>query len=699
MIKRMLNNVFAVFVIVIVLAIVIPLSGIWGGALIDFLLLINVSVAIIILLMTMYIKETLEFSIFPTILLITTVFRLALSISTTRGILADAFAGRVIETYGNFVMGGNAVVGFIIFVIIVITNFLVITKGAERVSEVAARFTLDAMPGKQMAIDADLNTGAITDEEAKIRRVKIQREADFFGAMDGATKFVKGDAIMSIITALINLIAGGILGMIMMGMTFGDVLNTYFLLTVGDGLSSQIPALLISVATGMVVTRAGTEGSFNADIRHQFTRNPTVMYITGLTVLALMLLPGFPKPILFLLGTSMIFFGFQISRMLKREQLEIAMAAEQAAMDEMEAMPGGAASAGEDGFYRNIDNVFKLLSIEQIEMEFGYSLLHLVDEKSGGSTIERVVLFRKQFATEMGMVFPSVRMRNNPEINPNQYLIKIKGEEVTRGEILTDHYLAIDNGDVTNPVEGIDTIEPAFGIPARWISEDKKVMADVAGYTLIDPVSVMITHLSEVIRTHCHEILSRQDVKTMVDNMKESNPAVVEDLIPQIVSIGYLQKVLCMLLKEGVPIRDMETILESLAENVSSLKDIDIAVEYVRQALKRTITRRFSEANALRVITIDPRIEDIIIANVKKSDRGSYLSLDPEKVQQIMNNATEAIDKVRDVVPQVIILTSPVVRVYFKKMVDQFVPGMTVLSYNEIDNTVQIQSIGNIANS
>jgi flagellar biosynthesis protein FlhA len=676
-----------------VLAIVIPLNRIWGGALIDFLLLINVSIAIIILLITMYVKEALEFSIFPSILLITTVFRLALSISTTRGILADAFAGHVIETYGTFVMGGNAVVGFIIFIIIVITNFLVITKGAERVSEVAARFTLDAMPGKQMAIDADLNTGAITDEEAKIRRMKIQREADFFGAMDGATKFVKGDAIMSIITALVNLIAGGILGMVMLGMSFDEVLDTYFLLTVGDGLSSQIPALLISVATGMVVTRAASDDSFNEDVKRQFTRNPTVMYITGATLLALMLIPGFPKPILFIIGASLIFFGWQISRVMRVRQAEEQLALQRAEAAEMSALPG---SVGDEDYYRNIDNVFKLLSVEQIEMEFGYSLLHLVDEKSGGNTIERVVLFRKQFATEMGMVFPSVRMRNNPEINPNQYLIKIKGEEVARGEILTDHYLAIDNGDVTTPVEGIDTIEPAFGIPARWISEDKKVMADVAGYTLIDPVSVMITHLSEVIRAYCHEILSRQDVKTMVDNMRNSNPAVVEDLIPNIVSVGYLQKVLCTLLKEGVPIRDMETILEALAENASSLKDIDIAVEYVRQALKRTITRRFSDANSLRVITLDPRIEDMIIAHVKKSDRGSYLSLDPDVVQQIIANATDAIDKVRDVIPQVIVLTSPIVRVYFKKLVDQFVPNVVVLSYNEIDNTAQIQSIGNI---
>ena len=704
MIKKMLNNMLAVFVIVIVLAIVLPLNRVLDGALIDFLLLINVSIAIIIILMTLYIKESLEFSIFPSVLLITTVFRLALSISTTRGILTDAptkgvtASGNVIATYGEFVMGGDAAVGFVIFIIIVITNFLVITKGAERVSKVAARFTLDAMPGKQMAIDADLNAGAITDEEAKIRRLKVQRESDFFGAMDGATKFVKGDAIMSIITALVNLIAGGIIGMVVANMTFGEVVNVYFLLTVGDGLSSQIPALLISVATGLMVTRAGSTGSFNEDVKKQFTRYPTIMFIAGGFALALMALPGFPWPILLLIGGSLITFGFMMNKMLKREQEELVLAAEQAAMTEMEAL-GTSANGGAngEGYYRNIDNVFKLLNVEQIEMEFGYSLLHLVDEKSGGSTIERVVLFRKQFALEMGMVFPSVRMRNNPEINPNQYLIKIKGEEVARGEILTDHFLAIDNGDIVNPVEGIDTIEPAFGIPARWISEDKKVMADVAGYTLIDPVSVMITHLSEVVRTHCHEILSRQDVKTMVENMKETNPTVIEDLIPQLVSIGYLQKVLCMLLKEGIPIRDMETILESLSENAGALKDMEIAVEYVRQALKRTITRKYAEANTMRVITLDSKIEDTIIANIKKSDRGSFLSLDPVTVQRIMESASNAIDNVRDVVPQVIVLTSPVVRVYFKKMLDQFVPGVTVLSFNEIDNTVQIQSIGNVA--
>ena len=691
MIKKMLENVFAVFVITIILALVVPLNSILGGALLDFLLLVNIGLSLVILLITMYIKEALEFSIFPTILLITTVFRLALNVSTTRGILSTGYAGEVIETFGNFVMGGDAIVGFIIFIIIVLVNFLVITKGSERVSEVAARFTLDAMPGKQMSIDADLNTGAITDEEAKIRRAKVQREADFFGAMDGATKFVKGDAIISIITALINLIGGAVIGMINGG-DFNTVLSTYSLATVGDGLCSQIPSLLISVATGMVVTRTASTGSFNTDVKIQFTQNPTVIIITGVVMIVLMVIPGFPKPILLMIGAALIAGGVYLQREKTKQAVLVQEAEAKKKLDEAKQQQ----PTGDTDFYRDIDNVFKLLSVEQIEMEFGYSLLHLVDERSGGNFIERVVLFRKQFALDMGMVIPSVRMRDNPEINPNQYVIKIKGEEVARGEILVDHYLALDNGDVSSPVDGIDTIEPAFGIPARWISEDKKVMADVAGYTLIDPVSVMITHLSEIIRKHCHEILTRQDVKTMVENIRATNPTMVEDLIPNIVSYGYLQKVLAMLLSEGIPIRDMETILESLGDHAAAMKDIDIMVEYVRQALKRTVTRRFAEANSLRVITIDPRIEDMIVASVKKSDQGSYLSMDPETIQRIVAKTTDEVNKIKDVIPTVIVLTSPIVRVYFKKMIDQFIPGLTVLSYSEIDGTTQIQSVGNI---
>ena len=691
MVRKILSNSMVLFIIFIVLAIIIPLPV----PVQDFLIMLNIALSLIILVMTMFIKSALEFSVFPTILLISTVFRLSLNISTTRSILSGGGAGNIsniIKAFGNFVMGGDAIVGFLIFIIIVLVNFIVITKGSERVSEVAARFTLDAMPGKQMAIDADLNTGAITDEEAKVRRANVQREADFFGAMDGATKFVKGDAIISIITALVNLIGGAVIGMINGG-DFNTVLSTYSLATVGDGLCSQIPALLISVATGMVVTRSASTGSFNEDVKRQFTRNSTVMMITGGVCLVLMLIPGFPKPILLLLGAVLIMAGIMISRSQKKEQVALAEAEEQKRLEEIKA----ANAQGDSNYYRDIDNVFKLLNVEQIEMEFGYSLLHLVDEKSGGNFIDRVVLFRKQFAVEMGMVIPSVRMRNNPEINPNQYIIKIKGEEVARGEILVDHLLALDNGEVTRPVEGIDTIEPAFGIPAKWISEDKKVMADIAGYTLIDPVSVMITHLSEVIKAHCSEILSRQDVRTMVENVKKTDSTIVEDLVPNVISYGYLQKVLCMLLREGVPIRDMETILECLGDHANNLKDIEVIVEYVRQSLKRTITRRFADGGSLRVITLDPKVEDIILQGVKKnSSGGSVLSIDPETVNAIVASTNAEIDKVKDVLPSIVILMSPFTRVYFKKLLDQFMPGITVLSYSEIDNSTQIQAVGNI---
>ncbi|MDE6031581.1 MAG: flagellar biosynthesis protein FlhA, partial [Oscillospiraceae bacterium] len=589
------------FIIFIVIAIIIPLPS-W---LLDFMIMLNIALSLIILVMTMFIKEALEFSVFPTVLLITTVLRLSLNVSTTRGILSSGYAGEVIRAFGNFVMGGDAIVGFLIFIIIVLVNFIVITKGSERVSEVAARFTLDAMPGKQMAIDADLNSGLINEEQAKKRRSNIQREADFYGSMDGATKFVKGDAIMSIITTLVNLIGGVIIGMVRGAGDFGTIMNTYSLATVGDGLCSQIPALLISVATGMIVTRAASEDSLINDIKSQFTAQPFVMLIAGIVVLVMMVIPGFPTVVLFFLGVLLIVAAVLLNRN-KKKMAEMELAARaKAEQQELEKIPA------DNDYYRDIDNVFKILSVEPIEMEFGYSLLRLVDEKSGGNFIERVVIFRKQFAMDMGMVIPSVRMTDNPEINPNLYIIKIRGEEVARGEILVDHYLALDSGEVTAEVEGIETVEPAFGLPAKWISEDKKIMADVAGYTLIDPVSVMITHWSEIMKRYAHELLSRQDVNTMVENVKKTNPIVVDDLIPKVISVGYLQKVLANLLKEGIPIRDMETILETIGDHTNALKDVDIITEYVRQALKRTITHRFAEANSLRVITLDTQIEDM----------------------------------------------------------------------------------------
>lgn len=686
-VRKLLSNSFVLFVIFIVIAIIIPLPS-W---LLDFMILLNISLSLIILVMTMFIKEALEFSVFPTVLLLTTVLRLSLNVSTTRGILSSGYAGEVISAFGNFVMGGDAIVGFLIFIIIVLVNFIVITKGSERVSEVAARFTLDAMPGKQMAIDADLNAGIINEEQAKKRRSNIQREADFYGSMDGATKFVKGDAIMSIVTTLVNLIGGVIIGMVRGGVDFNTILNTYSLATVGDGLCSQIPALLISVATGMIVTRAASEDSLINDLKSQFTAQPFVLMIAGIVMVVMMVIPGFPTVVCLILGVLLILAAFLLNRN-KKKMAELELAQRKKAEEkEMEKLPA------DNDYYRDIDNVFKLLNVEPIEMEFGYSLLRLVDEKSGGNFIERVVIFRKQFALDMGMVIPSVRMTDNPEINPNMYIIKIKGEEVARGEILVDHYLALDSGDVTQQIEGIDTVEPAFGLPAKWISEDKKIMADVAGYTLIDPVSVMITHWSEIMKRYAHELLSRQDVSTMLDNVKKTNPIVVDDIIPKVISVGYLQKILANLLKEGIPIRDLETILETIGDHSNVLKDTDIITEYVRQSLKRTITHRFAEANSLRVITLDTQIEDLIVSSVKKSDQGSYLAMPPDMIQRIVTASNREIDKIKDVIPTVIVLTSPVVRIYYKKLTEQFIPNITVLSYSEIDSTAQIQAIGNIS--
>lgn len=681
--KNIFNNAVTVFILLAILLILFPLPT-W---LLDMMLIVNISLSLIVLLTTMYIKESLEFSIFPSMLLITTLFRLSLNISSTRLILGNGGnAGHVIKSFGEFVIGGNAIVGFIIFILIVIVQFIVITKGAERVAEVSARFTLDAMPGKQMAIDADLNSGLIDEATAKLRRKKIEQEADFFGAMDGASKFVKGDAIFSIIAAFVNLIGGAIIGM-MNGGSFMDVMSTYSIATVGDGLVSQIPALLISTAMGMIVTRSASEGSLNSDIKNQFASQPMVLIITGVVISLMFLVPGFHMPQMLVIGALLIGLGIMLMR---SQKVALAQAGAKELSDAQ-------AELSEMEYYKDIDNVYKLLAVEPIEMEFGYSLIPLVDEASGGKFIERVVIFRKQFALEMGMVFPSVRMRDNQHINPNQYVIKIKGETVAEGEILADHYLALDSGGVTQEIEGIDTIEPAFHIPAKWISEDKKVMADIAGYTLIDPTSVMITHLSEVIKAHAHELLTRQDIKTMLDKLKQSNPSLVEDIVPNVVSVAYLQKILGNLLKEGVPIRDLETILETLSDYASTLKDTDVTTEYVRQALKRTITRKFSDAGQIRVFTLDTDLENKIVSSMKKSDQGSYLAMDPETIHKIVTAFQSQYEKVKEVIPSPIVLSSPIVRIYFKRLIDQFVPNVIVLSFNEIDNTVQIQSLGNIS--
>ena len=684
--KIISGNFVTVFVILAVFLIIIPLPT-W---LLDGMFALNIGVSVLILLITMNIREPLEFSIFPSLLLITTIFRLGLNISSTRCILANkGDAGNIIKAFGTFVMQGNPLVGFIVFILITVVQMVVITKGAERVAEVTARFTLDAMPGKQMAIDADLNQGVIDDAEAKRRRDNIQRESDFFGSMDGASKFVKGDATFSIVAAVVNLLGGIIMGLVFGGMDFATVLSTYSMATVGDGLCSQMPSLLISTSMGMIVTRAASEESLNADVTGQFGAQPKALQIGGGVMIVMMLIPGFPKLQLLLIGAGMLTLGIIVGRSSKVQDQEI-----QTQQQEMEE---NKEAISEMEYYKDIDNVYKLLNVEPVEMEFGYSLIPLADESAGGTLIERVVIFRKQFAMDMGMVFPSIRMRDNQHINPNQYLIKIRGETVAQAEILMDHYLALDSGAVTKEIDGIDTIEPAFQIPAKWISSDNKIAAEIAGYTLIDPTSVMITHLSEVIKSHAHELLSRQDVKTMLDKLKETNPAIVEDTIPNIISVAYLHKELCMLLKENVPIRDLQTILETLSDNQNNLRDMDITNEYVRQALKRTITHRFADAGQIRVLTLDTETENKIVASVKKSEQGSYLAMEPQAIQSLIASLNEQIERVKDVIPSPIVLTSPIVRIYFKKMIDQFMPDITVLSFNEIDNSVQIQAVGNIA--
>jgi flagellar biosynthesis protein FlhA len=678
---KLFNNAISAMVVGVIFLIIVPLPT-W---LLDFMFITNLSLSFVILLTTMYIRRALDFSIYPSILLITTLFRLALNISSTRSILSNqGYAGEVVKTFGEFVIRGDVVVGLVIFLIIVLVQFLVITKGSERVAEVSARFTLDAMPGKQMAIDADLSSGLIDEQTARQRRSDIQREADFFGSMDGASKFVKGDAIMSLVTTFINLVGGIIVGFMDHVGTFGEIMQVYSTATVGDGLMSQVPALLISVATGMIVTRSASENNLNEDVIHQFTSQPMVLIMTSLAMVCLCFI-GFPIPQVLTLAAMLMGLGVVLLRSQKKAAI---VAAEGPSIKEE--------VTSEADFYKNIDNVYGLLNVDQISMEFGYSLIPLVDENSGGSFVDRVVMFRKQFVQEMGLVFPSVRLKDSGQLNPNQYSISIKGEQVAQGEVLVDHYLALAPDPEHDNLEGIETVEPAFGIAAKWISEDRRVKAELAGYTLIDPTSVIITHLSEVIKNHAHELLSRQEVGNILANLRRTNEALVNDTIPAIITVGTLQKVLCSLLREGVPIRDIETILETLADYGTTVKDMDMLTEYVRQSLKRAITHRFAEAGQLKVISLDAGIENQIMGSVKRLDTGSYLALDPQTIQGIITAATREIDKIKDIVTVPIILTSPIVRIYFKKLVDQFYLGATVLSFNEIDTDVKIQALGNI---
>lgn len=684
--KKLLSNSISLFVVTIVLLLIIPMNAFA----LDVMIILNISIAMIILVISMNIKEPLEFSIFPSLLLITTLFRLGINASSTRSILSNqGQAGQVIQSFGDFVLQGNIVVGFVIFLIIVLVQFIVITKGAERVAEVAARFTLDAMPGKQMAIDADLSSGLITEQESKIRRYKIQKEADFYGAMDGATKIVKGDAIMSIIITAINFIGGVIMGMVQSDMSFTEVLSVYSIATVGDGLVSQIPALLISTATGMIVTRSVSEGSLNEDVSRQFLAQPNAIMIAGAVLAVLMFVPGMPKVQMSLLAGTFLIGGYVL-------RTRMSNMAEQEEAEEQEQKPD-VSPVDEESYYKDINNVYSLISVEAVEMEFGYSLIPLVDESSGGKMINRIVIFRRQYAQDMGLVIPSIRLRDSASLNTNQYVIKIKGEEVAKGEILVDYYLALEPPNPSGEIDGIDTIEPAYGIPSKWITPENKEMAEIYGYTVIDPLSVMLTHLSETLKKHSYELLSRQEVVSLVENMKNNAPELVEEVIPNMISYGVLQKILVNLLKEGIPIKDMETILETIADTTATNRDMDVIVENIRIALKRTITRRFSENGNMQVITLDTQLEKHMISSLTKSDQGTYMALSPDTIQQIIGQLSDEIKKFNEIPQDPVILTSQVVRPYFYRLIEQFYSNIYVLSFNEIANNVQIQAVGTIA--
>ena len=687
--KRLFDNVISVFVVVIVLFLLIPLPPF----LLDVFFIINISLALIILLITMNIHEPLEFSIFPSLLLITTLFRLGLNVSSTRLILSrGGDAGQVIKAFGEFVIQGNVVIGVIIFLIIVLMQFIVITKGAERVAEVAARFTLDSMPGKQMAIDADLSSGLINEQEAKLRRNKIQRESDFYGAMDGATKIVKGDAIMSIIITSINFIAGSIIGIVQSGMGLSEVLSVYSIATIGDGLVSQLPALMISTATGMIVTRAVSEGSLNNDVIKQFLAQPQSLMIAGLILAVFAIFPGTPHIQLILIAAALIIISRRVAHQMEvlQKEKEALPAAQEAAQKQAEAQQS------EMDYYKDVNNIYSLINVEPIEMEFGYSLIPLVDESRGGKLISRIVIFRRQYAQDMGFVVPSIRLRDASMLGTNQYVIKIKGEEVACGEILLDYYLALEPANPAGEIDGIETIEPAYGIPSRWILPENKEMAEIYGYTVIDPLSVMLTHLSETVKKHTYELLNRAETIQLVENLKRSAPQLVEEAFPNVVSYAMLEKILCNLLKEGIPIKDMGTIVETTVDALAITHDVDLITESVRAQLKRTITHRFCEDGRLSVITLDAEVEKKIVASLTKNDQGVYLALGPDLMQKLLSQLNEHIKKFSELSQKPILLTSHIIRIYLSRLLEQFYPDLTVLSFNEVITSVQIQALGNI---
>ncbi|GAK00339.1 LOW QUALITY PROTEIN: flagellar biosynthesis protein FlhA [Geomicrobium sp. JCM 19055] len=662
-----------IFVILIVAMLIIPLPS----PMIDVLIIVNISLSLMIILVAMNMKEPLDFSIFPTVLLLATLFRVGISVSTTRAILGRAEAGEVIDTFGNFVVGSNPLVGFVVFLILVVIQFIVIVKGAERVSEVGARFTLDAMPGKQMSIDADLNAGMITDQEAKKRREKIEKEADFYGSMDGASKFVKGDAIVGIVIVLINIIFGFIIGMAQMGMSFQEAASTYTLLTVGDGLVTQIPALLIATATGIVVTRAASDGTLGSDISKQMLAYPKLLYIAAAAIFLLGVFTPIPilltMPIALFLGIG----GYVLDR--KAPEVE-----EEKPIEEPEEEP------------TTPNNVTDLLTIDPVEFEFGYGLIPLADSNQGGDLLDRVVMIRRQLALELGMIVPVIRIRDNIQLKPNEYVIKIRGNEVSRSELLLDHYMAMSPGVDDESITGIETVEPAFGLKALWSDDLMKDEAELSGYTVVDPPSVVSTHLTEVLKNYAHELLTREETKQLVEHIKETHPTLVEEVTPNPLSLGDVQKVLKHLLKEKVSIRNLPVIFETLADYGSMFKDPQVMAEYARQSLSRQITKAVKpvQGGPLYVVTLSGSTEKAIADALQQTEHGSYLSLTPDQSQKMMMSIQEEVVKLTQMGQSPVVLCSPAVRMHVKQLIERFMPHVPVLSYNELEPDLEIQSVG-----
>lgn len=675
MIKRGADVGVALYLMAAIIFFIVPIPSF----LLDVLLIFNISVALVILFNCLFVQEVLDMSFFPTLLLFTTIFRISLNVSSTRLILNSGDPGNVVRTFGQFVGGNDMVIGTIIFIILVIIQFVVINKGSERVSEVTARFTLDAMPGKQMAIDADLNTGAITDEEAKKRREKIQQESSFFGAMDGATKYVKGDAAAGLIITFVNLVGGTVMGMTRQGLGFSDALLQYGVLTIGDGLSSQIPSLAISMATGILVTKASKEADFGQVLISQLFGIPKVLLMVGAVICFLGIFTPL-NPVLCLgMGGIFLIAGLNMNKSMEVEKIE-----EEAGAAETEAEE-----------IRKPENVVSLLSVDPIELEFGYGIIPLADVNQGGDLLDRVVMIRRQIALELGTVVPIIRLRDNIQLNPNQYIIKIKGIQVTEGEILFDHYMAMNPGYVEEEITGIPTFEPSFHLPAIWITESQRERAESLGYTVVDPPSIIATHLTEVIRSHIAELLTRQDVQNLMENVKENNPVLVEELVPKLLGIGEIQKVLQNLLAEGISIRDLVTIFETLADHSTTTRDTDVLTEYVRQSLKRAISNKYFPANEeTSVVTLDPKIEQEIMGAVKQTEQGAYLTLDPERTRAIIEATEAEVSKLENLGKSAIVVTSPIVRMYYKKLTEEYLKDLIVVSYNEIESNVELQSVG-----